>query len=200
MKSYLGTIRFTNSLSAMKNTRLHFAALSTLWLGLLLLSVSGYAQDNMPEDKSKRPSPPAVVAAKTPAATISIDYSRPSVRGRKIFGELVPLNQVWRTGANEATMFTVDKNVKVEGKALPAGKYSLFTIPGQDEWIIIFNKVPVQWGAFKYDEKQDALRVNVKPQVTPKLTEQMTFTIDKSGKVSILWENTQVDFMVSAAK
>ncbi|AIZ63992.1 hypothetical protein PK28_10380 [Hymenobacter sp. DG25B] len=184
----------------MKNTRLHFAALCTLWLGLLLLSVRGYAQDTQPEDKSKRPSPPAVVAAKTPAATISIDYSRPSVRGRKIFGELVPLGQVWRTGANEATMFTVDKNVKIEGKPLPAGKYSLFTIPGQDEWTIIFNKVPVQWGAFKYDEKQDALRVNVKPQVTPKLTEQMTFTIDKSGKVSILWENTQVDFMVSAAK
>ena len=184
----------------MKNSRFHFAALSTLWLALLLLSFSSFAQDTTPEDKSKRPSPPAIVAAKTPAATISIDYSRPSVRGRKIFGELVPLNQVWRTGANEATMFSVDKNVKIEGQSLPAGKYSLFTIPSQDEWTIIFNKVPVQWGAFKYDETQDALRVKVKPKVTPRLTEQMTFTIDKSGKVSILWENTQVDFMVTAAK
>src|SRR5215475_3205891 len=103
----------------------------------LLVSVSSMmcAQN----DKSKRPSPPATATGKVMAATITIDYSSPAVKGRKIWGELVPYDKVWRTGANEATLFSTDKEIKVEGKTLPAGKYSMYTIPGEKEWVIIFN-------------------------------------------------------------
>ncbi|RYU83300.1 DUF2911 domain-containing protein [Hymenobacter persicinus] len=168
-----------------------------LFAAALLLSGHAYAQDNkMPEDKSKRPSPPATVTTTVGAATVTIDYSRPAMKGRKVFGELVPYNAVWRTGANEATTFTVDKPVKIEGQTLPAGKYALFTIPTATEWTIIFNKTANQWGAFKYDPKQDALRVKVKAKKTAAPVEQFTITADKAGKVSLMWENSQADFMV----
>ncbi|QIX59813.1 DUF2911 domain-containing protein [Hymenobacter sp. BT18] len=183
----------------MKNI-LRFGLLSTLWLACLLLSFGSLAQEKMPEDKSKRPSPPATATAKTPAGTITIDYSRPSVKGRKVFDGLVPLGQVWRTGANEATTFTVDKNVLVEGKALPAGKYALFSIPGEQTWTLIFNKVANQWGAYEYKEEQDALRVQVPAKTAANATEQLTFQVDKSGKVTLQWEKAQVDFKVTAAK
>ncbi|SHJ51368.1 Protein of unknown function [Hymenobacter daecheongensis DSM 21074] len=169
-----------------------------LFAALLLLAGHTYAQDKkMPEDKSKRPSPPATVTTTVGTTTVTIDYSRPSVKGRKVFGgELVPYNAVWRTGANEATTFSVDKAVKIEGQALPAGKYALFTIPSATEWTIIFNKTANQWGAYEYDQKQDALRVKVKAQKTAAPVEQFTITADKSGKVNLMWENTQASFMV----
>jgi hypothetical protein len=149
------------------------------------------------EDKSKRPSPPAKVTETTSnGVVITIDYSQPSVKGREIGKEIAPYGKVWRTGANEATVFEVSKDVKVEGKALPAGKYALFTIPDKEEWVIIFNKKPNQWGAYKYEEGDDALRVKVKPGKAPQFTERMTFTVDKSGKVSFLWGNEKVDFTV----
>ncbi|GGF07838.1 DUF2911 domain-containing protein [Hymenobacter cavernae] len=151
-----------------------------------------------PEDKSKRPSPPAKATATVGGATVTIDYSRPSVKGRKIFGTLEPYGKVWRTGANEATTFEVSKDVKIEGQTLPAGKYGLFTIPGETEWTIIFNKTADQWGAYKYDAAQDALRVKVKPKKTAQLTEVFTINLDKTGKVAMLWENTEVDFTVSS--
>jgi len=152
-----------------------------------------------PEDKSKRPSPPAKATAAVGGTTVTIDYSRPSVKGRKIFGEMEPYGKVWRTGANEATTFEVSKDVKIEGQTLPAGKYGLFTIPGETEWTIIFNKTANQWGAFKYDAAQDALRVKVKPKKTAQLTEVFTISLDKTGKVAMLWENTEVDFTVSSS-
>lgn len=178
---------------------------ATLWLVLLLLTVTSYAQTmtapaaKAPEDKSKRPSPPAKVSTTVGGATVTIDYSRPSVKGRKIFGGLEPYGKVWRTGANEATTFQVSKDVKIEGQTLPAGKYGLFTIPGETEWTIIFNKTAEQWGAFKYDEKQDALRVKVKPKKTPQLTETFVINLDKTGKVFMMWENTEVDFTVTSS-
>jgi len=152
-----------------------------------------------PEDKSKRPSPPAKVTANVGGATVTIDYSRPSMKGRKIFGGLEPYDKVWRTGANEATTFEASKDVKIEGQALPAGKYALFTIPGENEWTIIFNKTASQWGAFKYDASQDALRVKVKPKKLAQPTETFTINLDKAGKVAMMWENTQVDFTVSGS-
>ena len=168
-----------------------------LLAALLLFTGHAYAQDQkMPEDKSKRPSPPATVTTLVGATTVTIDYSRPSMKGRKIFGGLEAYDKVWRTGANEATTFSVDKAVKINGQALSAGKYALFTIPGASEWTIIFNKTPNQWGAYKYDAKQDALRVKVKAQKTAAPVEQFTITADKSGRVSLLWENTQADFVV----
>ena len=164
-----------------------------LLAAIALITIGVKAQD----DKSKRPSPPAKVTETTSkGAVITIDYSQPSVKGREIGKEIAPYGKVWRTGANEATTFEVSKNVQVEGKALPAGKYSLFTIPNKEEWVIIFNKIPEQWGAYKYAESDDVLRVKVKPGKAPQFTERMTFTVDKSGKVALLWGNEQVAFNV----
>jgi len=148
------------------------------------------------QDKSKRPSPPAKVSETiSSGATISIDYSQPSVKGRTIGKEIATFGEVWRTGANEATVFETDKAVQIEGKALPAGKYSLYTIPGADKWTIIFNKTWQQWGT-AYKETDDALRVDVKPSKAPATTEKMTFNIAKNGEVSLLWGDTEVDFQV----
>jgi len=159
-------------------------------IGLISLGVMAQA------DKSKRPSPPAKVSETTSSGLmISIDYSQPSVKGREIGKEIAPYGQVWRTGANEATVFEVNKDAKVEGKSLPKGKYGLYSIPGKDEWTIIFNKKWNQWGT-EYNQSDDALRVTVKPGKAPKFTEKMTFTIAKSGKVSLLWGDHEVDFNV----
>lgn len=147
------------------------------------------------QDKSKRPSPPAKVSQTLSSGTdISIDYSRPSVKGRSM-AQLTPSGKVWRTGANEATVFETSKDVKIEGKTLPAGKYSVYTIPGESEWTIIFNKTWQQWGTV-YKDTEDALRVTVKPIKSDRFVEMMTFDINKAGKVSLTWADTQVDFKV----
>jgi hypothetical protein len=160
---------------------------------LLLTTFNSCAQ----KDKSKLPSPPAAVTQKVGDLTVKIDYSQPSVKGRTIGKDLEPMaGKVWRTGANDATVFEVDKDVMVEGKALPKGKYGLFTLVNGDDWTIIFNKTWKQWGAFKYDAAEDALRVNVKAGKADPFSEKMTFTIDASGKVSLLWGDTKVDFTV----
>lgn len=108
---------------------------------------------------------------------------------------LTPAGKVWRTGANEATVFETSRDVKIEGKTLPAGKYSIYSIPGEKEWTLIFNKTWNQWGTI-YKAEEDVLRVTVKPGKTDKFTEMMTFNIDKGGKVSLAWAETQVDFKV----
>jgi hypothetical protein len=147
------------------------------------------------QDKSKRPSPPAKVSQiLSSGADISIDYSRPSVKGRSMT-QLTPSGKVWRTGANEATVFETSKDVKIEGKTLPTGKYSVYTIPGENEWTIIFNKTWKQWGTV-YKDTEDALRVTVKPMKSDKFVEMMTFDISKGGKVSLTWADTQVNFKV----
>lgn len=151
-----------------------------------------FAQD---EDKSKRPSPPATFTTTDNGLNLKIDYSQPSVKGRTIGKDLAPYGEVWRTGANEATTFEVNRDVKIEGKDLKAGKYALFTIPGENEWTLIFNKQPTQWGAFKYDEGQDALRVMVKPTKAPSFTEKMTFA-EKDNKIALMWGDAEVDFTV----
>jgi Protein of unknown function (DUF2911) len=165
-----------------------------LFSAVIFLSLVACGQ----EDKSKRPSPPAIAKETTSSGVaISIDYSQPSVKGRTIGTNLEPMpGKVWRTGANEATIFEVNKDVKVEGKALAAGKYGLFTILNGDEWTIIFNKTWDQEGAFNYKEADDVLRVKVKGGKTKAFSEKMTFAIDKSGKVSLMWGDKQVDFNV----
>src|ERR1700675_3642107 len=110
-------------------------------VGMLMSSLI-WAQD----DKSKRPSPPATATGKVMGATITINYSSPAVKGRKIWGGLVPYDKVWRTGANEATIFETSKDIKIGGKTLKAGKYSLYTKPGEKEWQVIFNSQTGQWG------------------------------------------------------
>ena len=161
----------------------------TLFTALVFSFLTSCAQE-------PRQSPAAKATGKAGNTNITISYSQPSVKGRKIWGDLVPYGKVWRTGANEATTFEVDNNVKIEGQALPKGKYALFTIPGESDWTIIFNKTPDQWGSFRYKQEDDALRVKVKPSKSAALTEMMTFNIGNDGKVVLQWENLQVPFKV----
>lgn len=166
---------------------------------LLCQATSAQAQGKMPEDKSQRPSPPAVVKTTVGSTEVTIDYSRPSLKDREAFGPqspLAPTGEVWRTGANEATTFTVSKAVQINGQPLAAGTYALFTIPAAGEWTIIFNKTAKQWGAFKYDKQEDALRVKVKPVALTTPVEQFTITADKTGKVALRWAKTEADFKV----
>jgi hypothetical protein len=162
----------------------------------LMASINVKAQAE--EDKSKRPSPPAKVTQKiNSGATISIDYSQPSVKGRTIGKDLEPKDgQVWRTGANEATVFETDKDVTIDGKKLLAGKYGLFTLFNGNNVAVIFNKTWKQWGAFKYKEADDVLRVETKYTTESSPTEKMTFKISPSGTVTLLWGNRKVDFKV----
>lgn len=158
----------------------------------LLTSFVGCAQS----DKSTRPSPPATASGTTNGATIKIDYSSPGVKGRKIWGELVPYYKVWRAGANEATLFETNKDIQVEGKTLPAGKYSLYAIPGEKEWTIIFNSATGQWGinndgTTTEDPAKDVLRVNVEPVTSPEFNERLIYMIDVNG-FSLYWENLKI--------
>ncbi|WP_242919997.1 DUF2911 domain-containing protein [Pontibacter liquoris] len=176
----------------MKRTHV-FTSLALLFC--LLLSVTSWAQKQ--EDKSKRPSPPATATGKIGDATVTVNYSSPSVKGRKIWGELVPYDQVWRAGANESTTVEFSKDVMVEGKPLPAGKYSFFTIPGENQWTVIFNKVNDKWGT-EYDEKQDALRVMVTPAKAKTMNERLKYEVTPKGLV-LRWENMEVPVAIQPA-
>ena len=171
-----------------KNTK--NLGLMAIYFAAILFSFTLQAQD-----KAQRPSPLATASGVIGGKTITINYGSPAVKGREVWGALVPYGQVWRAGANEATTIEFSKDVSIEGKALPAGKYGFFTIPNANEWTIIFNKVPNQWGAFKYDAAQDALRVTVKPKKAKSFTEKLGYTVNKNS-VSLTWENTEVAFSV----
>ncbi len=171
-----------------------------------------------------RPSQKASVMQTVGVTDITITYHRPSVKGRLIWGEapaevtvkgeatlddqnarlkgapIVPYGHVWRTGANEATQFTVTDDVHINGQPLKAGTYSLHTIPGQEEWTIIFNKDAGQWGSFAYDAAKDALRLKVKPKTVAENQEWLLFSLDpvteNSAQVNIRWEKVSVPFTV----
>ncbi len=128
---------------------------------------------------------------------VAIEYGRPNVKKRTIWGDLVPLGTVWRTGADEASTITFGGDVDVQGKRLTAGTYGLFTVPDEKEWTIIFNKVSEQWGAFSYDPDKDALRVTAKPEMAEHV-ESMEFVIEGSSVV-LRWEKLAVAFEVAAA-
>ncbi|RIW15632.1 DUF2911 domain-containing protein [Algoriphagus lacus] len=131
---------------------------------------------------------PAKKAEGTAAGSkITINYSSPAVKGRVIWGDLVPLGQVWRAGADEATTFTTSKDITVQGQKLPAGTYSFFIIPGETESTFIFNKVAKQWGAYDYDAKQDALRVSVPSQQTSTMEERLVYEVKPDG-FEVRWE------------
>lgn len=145
--------------------------------------------------QNKPASPAAVATGKINDATISINYSSPSVKGRVIWGELVPFNKIWRAGANAATTIESDKDLTIEGKKLPAGKYSFFVIPSETECILIFNKVAKMSGTSKYDEKEDQLRVTVKQELAKSSTESLVYTINKKSIV-LSWEKWNIPFSV----
>jgi hypothetical protein len=164
-------------------------------------AVAAFAQAPPAAIPTPRPSPKASIMQTVGLTDVTITYSRPSVQKREIWGKLVPYDKVWRTGANEATIFTVSGDVTINGAPLPKGTYSLHTIPGKDEWTLIFNKTADQWGSFSYDAAQDALRVKVKPEHAG-FTEWMTFEIPEvtlknfSAKVLLRWENLAVPFTI----
>ena len=139
-----------------------------------------------------KPSPAATATGKIGTTDVTVNYSSPGVKGRRIFGGLEPYGKVWRAGANEATTVEFGKAVMVEGKTLPAGKYGFFLIPTESgQWTVIFNKVSNQWGAYKYDEKQDALRVLVTPRKTAAPTERLVYEVKPTGLV-LRWENVEL--------
>jgi len=154
----------------------------------LLASTVAWAQEPA---KGPLPSPRDSVSSKVAGANIKIWYGSPSVKGRKIWGELVPYAKVWRAGANEATTFTTDKAIKVQGKMLPAGEYGFFVIPGEHQWTIIFNNVAKQWGAYKYEAGKDVLRVMVTPKRSAAAHERLVYLISSKGFM-LDWENLEV--------
>lgn len=170
---------------------------------LFLLFISAFivfsVQDTYSQQKNEkvRISPKASVSQTVGFTDVTISYSRPGVKGRKIWGGLVPYDKVWRAGANEATKITFSTDVNIEGKNLPAGSYGFFAIPGRNEWTLIFNKVADQWGAFEYNEAEDALRITVKPEkanFTEWLRYGFTRTSDNTATVNLIWENLKVPF------
>ena len=164
--------------------------------GLVAVLTAGaaHAQAGMTKPAASaepKPSPAATTTGKIGATDVTVNYSSPGVKGRKIFGGLEPYGKVWRAGANEATTVEFSKDVMVEGKPLAAGKYGFFVIPTEKQWTVIFNKVPNQWGAFKYDEKQDALRVTVTPRKAGAIAERLVYDVTPQGLV-LRWEYLEV--------
>jgi len=148
------------------------------------------------EDKSKRADPPATTSDTLANGNkITIDYSRPSLKGRTIGEDVARFDSVWQTGENEATTFEMTKDAKIEGKALKAGKYSLYTIPGKKSWTFIFNKKWEQWGV-EYNQADDVLRVQATPEQSPDFIERMKFTIERDNRVLLFWGETVVGFRV----
>lgn len=155
-------------------------------LGSFMTSTMVYAQKKSPLAKAE---------GKVGAASISIAYSSPSVKGRKIWGELVPYGKAWRAGANEATIFETDKDIKVEGKELKAGKYSLFIVPGEKEWEFILNSETGQWGIKKggdanFDPAKNAITFKVKPTKSASMSEQLAYAVTDKG-FTLRWENVE---------
>jgi len=159
---------------------------------LLVALCSATAQDiTLP-----RQSPKASSGFTIGLTDVKVNYGAPAVKGRTIWGGLVPYGQVWRAGANEATTVEFSTDVNMEGQALKAGKYSLFFIPGEKEWTVIFNKVWDQWGAYKYDETQDAIRFTVEPKMNETLQERLSYNITDMkpdmAYIKLAWEKMRL--------
>ncbi|MGB6035623.1 MAG: DUF2911 domain-containing protein [Cryomorphaceae bacterium] len=165
--------------------------ISLLFLAFLFVGTSLHAQD-----KADRPSPPKTAEATLASGKVIIDYSSPAVKEREIWGELVPYGKMWRTGANEATTIMLEKDMKVGGKLIPAGKYALFTIPGKDEWTVVINSEWDQWGAYNYDESKDVHRFTVKPNMNKENQERLTFDVSDDGTVTMMWEKMAISFEI----
>jgi len=159
-----------------------------------LLLFAGFAASAFAQEK---PSPAKTAEGAVGDAKITVNYSSPAVKGRVIWGDLVPLGQVWRAGANEATTFTTTKDLMVEGKELPAGTYSFFIIPDEYQSTFIFNKVAKQWGAFNYDAAEDQLRVSVPSGQSSTMEERLKYEI-KDGKLTVKWEYGEASAKLAA--
>ena len=166
---------------------------SVLLIGGIFFSINTFSQ----EFETPRPSPNATVSQTVGITHVTIDYSRPGVKGRTIWGELVPYNEIWRTGANEVTSITFDDPLRINGNELPAGTYGIHTIPGETEWEIIFSKDTEVDAGSQFDEKKETLRIKVTPMEAP-FTERMSFTFtnttDTYSEVNLTWDKLRVSF------
>jgi hypothetical protein len=169
---------------------------------LFLFSLSFLSGEVFAQNNGIRISPKATVKQTVGFTDVEIDFSRPGVKGREIWGGLVPYNKVWRAGANEATKITFSDDVKINGNNLKVGRYGFFAIPGRDNWLLIFNKVADQWGAFEYNEAEDVLRIEVTPE-EGYFQEWLDYTITKTSKtearVKLEWEKLKVPFTVEVS-
>ncbi len=163
---------------------------------ITLLVLCAFIGNSFGQIELPAPSPTATFSQKVGLTEVSITYSRPGIKGRTVFGDLVPYGKLWRTGANSATKLTFSDDVKIGGKDLPAGSYALFTIPGENEWTIIINKNFNQGGTGNYKESEDALRVNIKSIKIPGTIETFSIGLEDvkptSALIEILWESTIV--------
>ncbi len=173
--------------------RSSFMAFVLLWSAIFVVAPL-HARVELP-----RVSPKATVTQVIGLTKVTLVYSRPGVKGRKIWGGLVPYGKVWRTGANEATTIAFTDDVTINGHPVKAGKYALFTLPEPDEWTVILNSQWDQWGAFNRDPKKDILRFKVKPQTGPHV-EWMRFTFEnltpESAEVVLAWEKLRLPFTI----
>jgi len=169
--------------------------------GLLSLVVGCAIVVAAQQDKSKRPSPP--VQAKWDldgGKAVTIDYSSPRTKGRKIYGELVPFGQVWRTGANEATALVTPVDLTIGGTTVPAGSYTIFSVPNKDKWTLIISKKTGEWGTDYPGQANDLARVDMKVSALPSPAENFTISFEKAGggaTLNIDWESTRASVMVS---
>lgn len=173
------------------------AFVSVVCLALALFVFASHAQ----QDKSKRPSPPATATLDLGGGkSVTIDYSSPRAKGRRIFGGLVPYGQVWRAGANEATTFVPTADITVGGTPVPAGKYTLFTIPDKDKWTLIISKTTGEWGTKYSGASNDLARIDMKTSSLPSPVENFTISFDKSangGTLNMEWETTRASVAIA---
>jgi hypothetical protein len=174
--------------------------LSVLLAGLTVLAAPGFSQ----EDISQRPSPPAKTACKfSDGKTITVDYSSPRKRGRKIFGELVPYGEVWRAGANEATTFVTNGDMVVGEKNVHAGRYTLFTLPTENKWTLIISKQTGEWGIPYPGAKYDFARTDMNVSKLRSPLENFTISFDQTGSsctMKLDWESTRVSVEITRKK
>jgi hypothetical protein len=171
---------------------------------LILFSLTFIVFSSAQKDKGQRPSPPAQAQCQfSDGKSITVDYSSPRAKGRKVFGDLVPYGQVWRTGANEATTFVTTADTKAGNLTIPAGNYTIFTVPDQSKWTLIINKKTGEWGIpYKY-ESDEVGRVDMKASQTPSMVENFTISFDHMGNactMNISWENTKASVSLAEAK
>ncbi len=169
-------------------------------LGFAVLAGTSAGQ----QDKSQRPSPPAKAeCALAGGKTITVDYSSPRMKGRKIYGGLVPLGQVWRAGANEATTFVTTADLSVGGKDVPAGNYTVFAIPNADKWTLIISKTRGEWGTQYSGEANDLVRVDMKVSALPSPVENFTIAFEKTAggcTMRLDWETTRASVEIAPKK
>jgi hypothetical protein len=177
--------------------KLRMGMLATACMGVALLATQASCQ----QDKSQRPSPPAQAKCDLGAGkTLTVDYSSPRAKGRKIMGGLVPYGQVWRAGANEATTFVADADLSVGGTTVPAGKYTIFTVPEESKWTLVISKKTGEWGTAYPGPSEDLARMAMKVSKTPAMVENFTIAFDKSGNgctMRMEWENTRASLDIT---